>query len=91
MSYTFLRFSTTSPLKITSSFNSFTDSNLLLISKVSISGSFNHLLKALPPIDVDVLSSTHNSVPFFDLSLIFSVISRFLLAFISSDIYFEIL
>ena len=50
-----------------------------------------HLLKALPPIDVDVLSSTHKRVPFLDLSLIFSVISRFLLAFISKDIYFEIL
>ena len=91
MSYTFLRFSITSPLKITSSFNSFTDSSLLLISAVSISGSLSHLLNVLPPIDVDVLSSTHKSVPFFDLSLIFSVISRFLLAFISSDMYFEIL
>ena len=91
MSYTFFRFSITSPLKITSSFNSFTDSSLLLISAVSISGSLSHLLNALPPIDVDVLSSTHKSVPFFDLSLIFSVISRFLLAFISSDMYFEIL
>ena len=91
MSYTFFRFSTTSPLRIISSFNSCTESSLLLISNVSISGSFSHLLKALPPIDVDVLSRTHKRVPFLDLSLIFSVISRFLLAFISKDIYFEIL
>ena len=37
------------------------------------------------------ISNTHKSVPFFDLSLNFSVISRFLLVFISNDIYLEIL
>ena len=91
MSYTFFRFSSISPLNIMSSFNSFTAFNLLFISTVSTRGSFNHLLSNLPPIDVDVLSNTQSRVPFFDLSLIFSVISRFLLAFISNDIYFDIL
>ena len=72
------------------SFNSLTAFSLLFISFVSIRGSLNHLLKFLPPIDVDVLSKTHNKVPFFDLSLIFSVISKFLLAFTSNDMYLEI-
>ena len=89
ISYTFFKFSIMSPLKMILSFNSFTAFNLLFISCTSTNGSFSHLLSNLPPIDVDVLSSTQSKVPFLDLSLIFSVISRFLLAFISKAIYFE--
>ena len=87
MSYTFFNASTTSPRNIIESFSSSTASNLSLISFLSINGSFNHLLNKRPPIDVDVLSNTHNNVPFLLLSLIFSVISRFLLALISRAIY----
>ena len=90
ISYTPFKLDTSSPLIITSSFNSFTALNLLLISFTSINGSFNHLLSKRPPIDVDVLSNTHNNVPFFDLSLSFSVNSRFLLALMSNAIYFVI-
>ena len=60
-------------LRIISSLSSLTLSNLLFIWHSSTSGSFSHLLKSLPPIDVEVLSKTHNKVPFLLLSLNFSV------------------
>ena len=87
ISYTFFKEFITSSLRISFSFNSFTAPSLFCISFTSTKGSLIHLLKSLPPIDVDVLSSTHSRVPFFDLSLSFSVSSRFLRAFISKAIY----
>ena len=89
ISYTFFSVSVISPLSIILSFSSFTASSLSWISFTSKSGSFSHLLSKRPPIDVDVLSNTQSKVPFLLLSLIFSVISKFLLAFISNDIYFD--
>jgi len=89
ISYTFFSVSVISPLSIILSFNSFTASSLSWISLTSKSGSFSHLLSKRPPIDVEVLSNTQSKVPFLLLSLIFSVISRFLLAFISNAIYFD--
>ena len=58
--------------------NSSTLSSLLFIVALSLRGCSNHLLKHLAPMLVRVLSNTHKSVAFFDASLVFSQISKFL-------------
>src|SRR3989338_4369695 len=62
--------------------------SLLFISARFMCGSNSHLLKSLEPIGVNVLSNIESKVLLLDVSLIFFIISKFLIVEESNIIEF---
>ena len=86
-SYIEFKYSLNSSLVISALFNALILSCRLVISVISSNGCSIYSLSFLAPIAVFVLSRTHNKDPFFCLSLIVSVSSRFRLVDESIIIY----